>query len=110
MAVVASRLADLTYITSDNSRSEDPDAIIKDILKGIDKEKPYRVIQDRREAIEEAILHAKDGEILLLCGKGHEQYQIDRNGIHDFCESDIARQAYRIRKMMRDTEDGEIKE
>ena len=110
MAAVASRLADLTYITSDNSRSEDPDAIIKDILKGIDKEKPYRVIQDRREAIEEAILHAKDGEILLLCGKGHEQYQIDRNGIHDFCESDIARQAYRIRKMMRDTEDGEIKE
>ena len=110
MAMVASRLADLTYITSDNSRSEDPSAIIKDILKGIDKEKPYRVVKDRREAIEEAILQAKEGEILLLCGKGHEQYQIDRNGIHDFCESDIARRAYRIRKTMKDTDHGEAKE
>ena len=109
MAAVASRLADLTYITSDNSRSEDPNAIIKDILRGIEKEKPYRVVKDRREAIETAILDAREGEILLLCGKGHEQYQIDKSGIHDFCESEIARRAYRKRRASRERDHG-IKE
>ncbi len=106
MGRVASRLADLTYITSDNSRSEDPNAIIKDVLKGIDKEKPYRVIADRREAIERAILEARDGEILLLCGKGHEHYQIDRAGIHEFCEAEIAKGAYRRRQAKRDNGHG----
>ncbi len=98
MAHIASRLADLVYITSDNSRSEDPNAIIKDILKGIDKEKPHCVITDRRLAIENAVLTAREGDILLLCGKGHERYTVDRDGVHDFCEADIVREAYRRRK------------
>jgi UDP-N-acetylmuramoyl-L-alanyl-D-glutamate--2,6-diaminopimelate ligase len=97
MGRIASCMSDFVYVTSDNSRSENPDGIIKDILKGIDKEKPYRVIPDRKEAIEEAILSAKAGDIILLCGKGHEKYQIDQAGIHPFCESDIARDAFRKR-------------
>ena len=55
------------------------------------------VIPDRKEAIEEAILSAKTGDIILLCGKGHEQYQIDQAGMHPFCESDIAKEAFRKR-------------
>ena len=97
MGAIASCMSDLVYITSDNSRSENPDGIIKDILRGIDKEKPYRVIPDRKEAIEEAILSAKTGDIILLCGKGHEHYQIDNAGMHPFCESDIAKEAFRKR-------------
>lgn len=110
MAHVASRMADMIYITSDNSRSEDPNTIIKDILKGIDKEKPHRVIVDRRCAIEEAVLTARPHDILLLCGKGHERYTVDRDGVHDFCESDIVREAYAKRRAMRITDiNGETK-
>lgn len=76
MGRIASRLADLTVITSDNARSEDPDAIIADILKGIDKEKPYKIVKDRREAIAYAIGAARAGDIVLLAGKGHEEYEI----------------------------------
>lgn len=76
MGRIASRLADLTVITSDNARSEDPDAIIADILKGIDKEKAYKIIADRREAIAYAIEVARRGDIVLLAGKGHEEYEI----------------------------------
>lgn len=101
MAHIASRMADFVYITSDNSRSEDPNAIIKDILKGIDKEKPHRAVTDRRQAIEEAVLAARPHDILLLCGKGHERYTVDRDGVHEFCESDIVREAYRRRKTIR---------
>lgn len=98
MAHIASRMADLIYVTSDNSRSEDPNAIINDILKGIDKEKPCRVILSRRQAIECAVAEARAGDILLLCGKGHERYSIDREGIHAFCEPDIVKTAYARRR------------
>lgn len=76
MGRIATRLSDLTVITSDNARSEDPAAIIADILKGIDKEKPYKIIKDRREAIAYAIKVARAGDIVLLAGKGHEEYEI----------------------------------
>ncbi len=76
MGRIASRLADLSIITSDNARGEDPAAIIADILKGIDKEKPYKIVVDRREAIEFAIAAARKGDIVLRAGKGHEEYEI----------------------------------
>ena len=98
MATVASRLADFVYVTSDNSRSEDPDAIIREILRGIDKEKPYRVIPSRREAIGAAIRDAGEGDVLLLAGKGHEEYEIDRTGVHPFSEREIACAAYAVRR------------
>lgn len=102
MAIVASRMADLIYVTSDNSRSEDPNNIIKEILKGIDKEKPCRVIPSRREAIEAAIADARTDDILLLCGKGHERYTVDRDGIHAFSEPEIVKEAFRKRQNGRD--------
>lgn len=96
MGQIASRLADFTIITSDNPRNEAPDAIISDILKGVDKEKPYTVIADRRRAIEEAICtYARRGDVLLLAGKGHETYQIDASGKHGFDEREIVREALR---------------
>lgn len=95
MAHIASRMADFTVITSDNSRSEDPQSIISDILKGIDKESAYAVIPDRADAIRYAVKHARRGDIILLAGKGHEEYEIDKNGRHPFCEKEIVLQSAR---------------
>ena len=95
MARIASRMADSLVITSDNSRSEDPDSIIADILAGVDKESEFAVVQSRAEAIRYAIRHARPGDIILLAGKGHENYEIDRAGKHPFSEKDIAVEAAR---------------
>ena len=90
MARIASRMADSLVITSDNSRTEDPERIIADILAGVDKEGEFAVIPHRVEAIRYAIRHARAGDIILLVGKGHENYEIDKEGKHPFCEKDIA--------------------
>lgn len=90
MGGIASRMCDMVYVTSDNSRGEDPGAIIADILTGIDKEKPYRVIPDRAVAIETAIREAQPGDIILLAGKGHERYEINACGKLPFDERQIA--------------------
>ncbi len=94
MAHIASRLADFVIVTSDNSRGENPDGIISDILGGIDKESEYTVIRDRASAIEYAVANAMAGDIILLAGKGHERYEIDSRGKHPFDEREIARRAY----------------
>ena len=94
MGSIATSLADMVIVTSDNPRSEDPRLIISDIMRGIDKERPYAVIEDRREAIEKAICeYVRRGDILLLAGKGHETYSIDRDGKHAFDEREIVRGA-----------------
>jgi UDP-N-acetylmuramoyl-L-alanyl-D-glutamate--2,6-diaminopimelate ligase len=93
MGRIATSLADVTLITTDNPRGEKPRAIIDDILKGIDKEKAYAVIEDRRSAIEAAVGYARRGDIVLLAGKGHETYQIDADGKHPFDEREIIREA-----------------
>ena len=93
MGSIASRLADLTVITSDNSRSEDVNSIISDILKGINKEKPYKVIPSRRDAINFALASARVGDFALLAGKGHEKYEIDSSGKHPFDEREIVASA-----------------
>ena len=94
MGQIASRLADLVLVTSDNSRGEDPSEIIREILSGIDKEKPYAVIPDRKEAIGRAIREYTDeGDLLLLAGKGHECYEIDLGGVRAFDEREIVRDA-----------------
>ena len=95
MARVASRMADSVVITSDNSRTEDPAAIIRDILGGMDKESEFAVIPDRREAIRETVRTARPGDIILLAGKGHETYEITRDGKHPFSETAIVRDAVR---------------
>lgn len=94
MGQIASRLADLVIVTSDNSRRENVDFIIQDILKGIDKEKEYTVIKDRRRAIELAVTkYIRKGDVLVLAGKGHETYQIDGEGKHHFDEREIVKEA-----------------
>ena len=76
MGEVSGQMADFTIITSDNPRYEDPQAIIDDIKTGISKtEGKYVEIIDRKEAIAYAIHHGQPGDIIVLAGKGHEDYQ-----------------------------------
>lgn len=76
MGEVSGRLADLTIITSDNPRFEDPQAIIDDIKTGIGRtDGKYVEICDRKEAIRYAIEHGQPGDVIVLAGKGHEDYQ-----------------------------------
>ena len=98
MARAASKYSDLVIITEDNSRSEDPDSIICDIMLGIDKEKDYKIIKNRKEAINFAIKNARGGDIILLVGKGHEQYEITREGIIPFSEKEAVYEALAQRK------------
>jgi len=76
MGRVALENADFTVITSDNPRTEDPDQIINDIREGITSDESYTTIADRREAIAYAINRAKKNDLILIAGKGHEDYQI----------------------------------
>lgn len=95
MALVASHLSDFVIVTADNSRGEDPEQIFADILRGIDKEKPHTLIRDRRQAIRYAVSIAREGDILLLAGKGHETYEINATGRHPFDEREIVCAAIR---------------
>ena len=98
MGRVAEELADLLFLTSDNCRSEDPRAIIDDILSGMRHPERPRVILSRRRAIEEAIATARSGDILILAGKGHETYEINATGIRHFDERKIVAAALEKRK------------
>ena len=89
MGAIASRLSDFVIITSDNSRSEDTGAIIDEIMSGFDRDCPHIRIDDRKKAIIYAVRNAMKGDIILLCGKGHEEYEIDMSGAHPFSERDI---------------------
>ena len=85
MGKIAQDLADIAIVTSDNPRTEDPHSIIEGILTGIDKSKEnFIVIEDRREAIYEAIKIAKKDDIVIVTGKGHENYQILGTVKHHF--------------------------
>lgn len=77
MGEAAGELSDFCVVTSDNPRTEDPDAIIKDILPGIDKTGcTYETESDRRKAIKRALQEYKPGDTIVIAGKGHETYQI----------------------------------
>lgn len=94
MGEIASRVADKIIVTSDNSRTEDPHKIIEDILVGVNKESNYIVIENRKEAIEYAIMNAAEGEIILIAGKGHEDYEITKQGKRSFSEREIINEAF----------------
>lgn len=90
MAAAAAKSADFVILTSDNPRSEDPMQIINDALPGFEGCKtPYRVIPDRYEAIEWALANSKKGDILILAGKGHEDYQVLSHATVHFDEREI---------------------
>ena len=77
MGETSGRLADFTVITSDNPRTEDPEAILADIETGLKKTAGrYIRITDRTQAIRAAIQNAQSGDIIIIAGKGHETYQI----------------------------------
>ena len=99
MGQVAARYSDVVVVTSDNPRTEDPDAIIREILPGVEAglreagRGRYLVHADRRAAIAEAIGLAQPGDLVLIAGKGHEDYQIIGKEKHPFDDRVVAREA-----------------
>ncbi|MCI7322148.1 MAG: UDP-N-acetylmuramoyl-L-alanyl-D-glutamate--2,6-diaminopimelate ligase [Lachnospiraceae bacterium] len=90
MGEVSSKLADLTVVTSDNPRNEEPMDIINDILVGVHKaDGEYVTIPDRKEAIAYCMKNAKDGDIVVLAGKGHEDYQEIKGVKHHMDEREL---------------------
>ncbi|HEY2420523.1 MAG TPA: UDP-N-acetylmuramoyl-L-alanyl-D-glutamate--2,6-diaminopimelate ligase [Neobacillus sp.] len=92
MARIACKYGTNAIFTSDNPRSEDPAAILKEMADGVQGEK-YIIKPDREEAIFTAIEQAEAGDVILIAGKGHETYQIIGNQIYDFDDRIIARKA-----------------
>ena len=95
MGAVASRLSDVVILTSDNPRSEDPLSIIHEIelgTKGARSRADVFIEPDRRSAIEKAISLASEGDVLLISGKGHESYQVTRNGVNPFDDREVVRE------------------
>ena len=86
MAAEASRYSDRVILTSDNPRSEDPAAILKDMEQGLNTAAKRKTVSiaDRREAIKTAISFSKPEDIVLIAGKGHEKYQDIRGVKHHF--------------------------
>lgn len=114
MGAVAARLSDLVIVTSDNPRSEDPDEIIAEILRGIRPPRerlpsrlpqpaphvtPHLAIADRHEAIERAIREAATGDLVLVAGKGHEKYQETGGRVVPFDDVEVARDALARRRL-----------
>ncbi len=95
MGRIAAEKSDVCIVTSDNPRSEDPMSIINDIIVGIKEiTDDFVVIENRKEAIEYAIKEAKKDDIILLCGKGHETYQILNTGTIEFDERKVVKEAF----------------
>lgn len=82
MGKIASEHADEIWVTSDNPRTENPDAIISEIVAGM--KSPYHRVVDRKDAIREAVMELSEGDLLLIAGKGHEDYQIIGRTKHFF--------------------------
>ncbi len=101
MAAIAERMSDLVIVTQDNPRTESETAIIADILEGFTAVEKRRVITSRKNAITSAILNADDGDIVLVLGKGHERYNIDLNGYHDYDERQVIKDALARRRTAR---------
>jgi len=96
MGEIAARLADRTIVTSDNPRSEDPEAIVAEIVAGIPAGADVEVEVDRRAAIGQAVAAAKEGDVVVIAGKGHEQGQEYENGRKvPFDDVTVAREALR---------------
>ena len=95
MGKVVSDRADLSIVTSDNPRSEDPDSIIDDIVAGMPETDMWR-ISDRESAIKRALSEARAGDCVLLAGKGHERFQIVDQRKYPFDERAIIMQNLRV--------------
>ncbi len=89
MAHVSETYSDVTILTSDNPRTEDPETIIKDMEKGIESSN-YVVEIDRKQAIHRAIDLARESDVILIAGKGHETYQIIGRETYPFDDYQVA--------------------
>ncbi len=96
MGKVASDLADIIIITNDNPRTENPDLIISDILKGIDKSKKILIEKDRKLAIINALGMASYGDVVAILGKGHEDYQIIGDQIYHFDDREVIKDYWNV--------------
>ena len=97
MAKVAENYADIIIVTNDNPRNEAEEAIISDIVGGVSKNN-YGIVYNRQLAIESAIRRANTNDTVIIAGKGHEKYIIDKNGYHDFDEKVIIKEALKRRR------------
>jgi UDP-N-acetylmuramoyl-L-alanyl-D-glutamate--2,6-diaminopimelate ligase len=94
MGEAAASLSDIVILTSDNPRTEDPERIFADVEAGMrETTKPYEKIADRRQAITRAIAEARTGDLVLIAGKGHEDYQIMGREVFHFDDKEVAREA-----------------
>lgn len=99
MAKAASERSDVTIITSDNPRTEDPQAIIAQILPGIEEGKEHAAIIDRGQAVGHAIEIARPGDVVVIAGKGHENYQIVGRTKYPMDDRELAREGLRRRAL-----------
>jgi UDP-N-acetylmuramoyl-L-alanyl-D-glutamate--2,6-diaminopimelate ligase len=102
MGKIAAKYSDVVLVTSDNPRTEDPELILKDIEAGLVEDgvatESYKLIVDRRKAIEKAIEMASPGDVVLIAGKGHETYQLIAGEVLDFDDRIVAKDAIRGRQ------------
>jgi UDP-N-acetylmuramoyl-L-alanyl-D-glutamate--2,6-diaminopimelate ligase len=100
MSEVSSKYSDVVILTSDDPKLDDPAEILQDLESGVDKFKPYLVIPDRREAISVALTLANRQDMVLIAGRGHEDFQIlgekripfnDKQVVKDILESKFRR-------------------
>ena len=99
MGIVATRLSDAVILTSDNPRSEDPDAIIEEIERGIRRsDTPHLAIADREAAIGRAIEDAETGDVVVIAGRGHERFQVIGSRTAPFDDAVVARAALHARR------------
>ena len=89
MGRIASEKSDIFWLTNDNPRSEDPLAIIDDIKAGIKSARSFHIQTNRYKAIEEALSEAKDDDLIIIAGKGHEKYQIIKDTIVPFDDREV---------------------
>jgi len=99
MGAIAGELADLTILTSDNPRTESPSAIISDVKEGLKTTGPkkYIILPDRKEAIKKAFSLARKDDMILVAGKGHEDYQILGDKIIPFSDKDVIHEILKLR-------------
>jgi UDP-N-acetylmuramoyl-L-alanyl-D-glutamate--2,6-diaminopimelate ligase len=88
MGKIGVELSDIAIVTSDNPRTEEPMAIIKDIVENLEADR-YKIVENRREAIKEALKLGKSGDVIVIAGKGHENYQILKDKTIHFDEREV---------------------
>jgi UDP-N-acetylmuramoyl-L-alanyl-D-glutamate--2,6-diaminopimelate ligase len=91
MGEIAAQLSDVTFITNDNPRTEDPIEIARQIQSGISTDTEVHTVLDRREAIRDALTLASSGDLVLIAGKGHEKTQQLGAAVLDFDDVQVAK-------------------